>query len=114
MLNPSHGIGRLVPEIRDLALRRVSRLVQNGFPGVCFQSTATISVPCSRPPLFCSGVKAMFGFAPRNLRDCERVTRRGLLQIGSLTGLGLSLPTLLAAKTAMATRRATCSRWWQT
>jgi hypothetical protein len=45
----------------------------------------------------------MFGFAPRNLRDCERVTRRGLLQIGSLTGLGLSLPTLLAAKTAMAT-----------
>ena len=42
----------------------------------------------------------MFGFAPRNLHDCERVTRRGLLQIGSLTGLGLSLPTLLAAKSA--------------
>ena len=44
----------------------------------------------------------MFGFAPRNLHDCERVTRRGLLQIGSLTGLGLSLPTLLAAKNAAA------------
>ena len=40
----------------------------------------------------------MFGFAPRNLRDCERITRRGLLQIGSLTGLGLSLPTFLAAR----------------
>ena len=45
----------------------------------------------------------MIGFAPRNLHDCERVTRRGLLKIGSLTGLGLSLPTLLAAKSAAAT-----------
>lgn len=45
----------------------------------------------------------MFGFAPRNLHDCERVARRSLLQIGSLTGLGLSLPTLLAAKHAAAT-----------
>ena len=44
----------------------------------------------------------MFGFAPRNLHDCERVTRRGLLQVGSLTGLGLSLPTLLAANQARA------------
>ncbi len=44
----------------------------------------------------------MFGFAPRNLRDCERLTRRGLLQIGSLTGLGLSLPTLLSARNTRA------------
>ena len=31
-------------------------------------------------------------------RNCEGVSRRSFLQIGALTGLGLSLPTLLAAK----------------
>ncbi|MDA0591695.1 MAG: DUF1501 domain-containing protein [Planctomycetota bacterium] len=31
-------------------------------------------------------------------RNCEGVSRRSFLQIGALTGLGLSLPTLLAAR----------------
>ena len=30
-------------------------------------------------------------------RNCEGVSRRSFLQVGALTGLGLSLPTLLAA-----------------
>jgi len=42
----------------------------------------------------------MLNFAPRRSRTCEGVTRRHLLQIGSLTGLGLSLPTLLKAERA--------------
>lgn len=44
----------------------------------------------------------MLPIAPALLHDCERVTRRGLLQIGSLSGLGLSLPHLLASRKAMA------------
>lgn len=44
----------------------------------------------------------MLNLDPRLLRDCERVTRRGALQIGSLTGLGLSLPQLLASRQAQA------------
>lgn len=44
----------------------------------------------------------MFGLAPHYLRDCERVTRRHMLQIGGLAGLGVSLPGLLASRAAMA------------
>lgn len=33
-------------------------------------------------------------------RDCERVSRRSFLQVGALGGLGLSLPTFLAAREA--------------
>jgi uncharacterized protein (DUF1501 family) len=32
----------------------------------------------------------------QSLRDCERVSRRGMLQIGALSGLGISLPAALA------------------
>jgi hypothetical protein len=35
-------------------------------------------------------------------RDCERIHRRHFLKVGSLTGMGLSLPTLLAARGAAA------------
>jgi hypothetical protein len=38
----------------------------------------------------------------RSLATCEGVSRRSLLQVGALSGLGLSLPTLLAAKSAQA------------
>ncbi len=44
----------------------------------------------------------MLSFLSNSLRNCERVTRRGLLQIGSLAGLGVSLPMALAAKSAAA------------
>lgn len=44
----------------------------------------------------------MLRFFPRVLRDCERVRRREFLQVGSLAGLGLSLPTLLASRSARA------------
>ncbi len=44
----------------------------------------------------------MLDLLPGYERNCERVTRRGFLQIGSLAGLGLSLPRLLAARTAQA------------
>ena len=37
-----------------------------------------------------------------SVRDCERVSRRGFLQIGSLAGLGVTLPMALAAKQASA------------
>jgi hypothetical protein len=36
------------------------------------------------------------------MRDCEGVSRRGLLQIGTLAGLGVSLPSWFAAKRAAA------------
>ncbi len=36
------------------------------------------------------------------LHDCERVSRRGLLQIGSLAGLGVGLPSLLNARRVQA------------
>ncbi|MCX7422778.1 MAG: DUF1501 domain-containing protein, partial [Planctomycetia bacterium] len=42
----------------------------------------------------------MLNFLTSNFRDCERVSRRGFLQIGSLAGLGVSLPMALAAKQA--------------
>ena len=44
----------------------------------------------------------MLNLLPTTLRDCERVSRRGLLQVGSLAGLGLSLPHWFAAKQAAA------------
>jgi uncharacterized protein DUF1501 len=44
----------------------------------------------------------MLSFLNSSFRDCERVTRRGFLQIGSLAGLGISLPLALAAKQAVA------------
>lgn len=44
----------------------------------------------------------MLHLLPTALRDCERVSRRGLLQIGSLAGLGISLPQWLAARQAAA------------
>lgn len=47
----------------------------------------------------------MLNLLPGMMRDCERVSRRSLLQIGSLAGLGLSLPMLLAQKQAMAKAR---------
>jgi len=37
-------------------------------------------------------------------RHCEGVSRRGLLQVGGLAGLGLSLPTLLAGRRLAAAR----------
>lgn len=40
----------------------------------------------------------MFNLAPRRSRNCEGVTRRHLLQAGTLAGLGLSLPEALAAE----------------
>ena len=40
----------------------------------------------------------MLNLLPETLRDCERISRRSLLQIGSLAGLGVSLPGLLAQK----------------
>ena len=44
----------------------------------------------------------MLNFLTSNFRDCERVSRRGFLQIGSLAGLGVSLPMALAANQAVA------------
>ena len=40
----------------------------------------------------------MLDIAPRRNRTCEGVSRRHLLQVGTLAGLGLSLPTLLQAR----------------
>ncbi|MFM9960352.1 MAG: DUF1501 domain-containing protein [Planctomycetaceae bacterium] len=44
----------------------------------------------------------MLSFLTGTTRDCERVTRRSFLQVGSLAGLGVSLPMALAAKQAAA------------
>lgn len=44
----------------------------------------------------------MLNISPRLTRDCERISRRHMLQVGSLAGLGLSLPTLLRAQQASA------------
>ena len=40
----------------------------------------------------------MLSFLPGTMRNCEGVSRRSFLQIGALGGLGLSLPTALAAR----------------
>lgn len=44
----------------------------------------------------------MLSFLPGVERNCEGISRRGMLQIGALTGLGLSLPQVLALKAARA------------
>ena len=46
----------------------------------------------------------MLSFMPKWSRNCEEIRRRDFLQIGALTGLGLSLPGLLAARSAQAAR----------
>jgi len=42
----------------------------------------------------------MLNIAPRRTRTCEGISRRHLLQIGTLAGLGVSLPTLLRCESA--------------
>jgi hypothetical protein len=44
----------------------------------------------------------MLDFFSGPLRNCEGIHRREFLQVGALTGLGLSLPTLLAGKQVLA------------
>jgi hypothetical protein len=44
----------------------------------------------------------MLRLLPHITRDCEGVHRRSFLQIGTLAGLGLSLPTLIAGRRAAA------------
>lgn len=44
----------------------------------------------------------MLDFHPSRLTDCERVSRRGLLSVGALTTLGLTLPDWIAARRAIA------------
>ena len=46
----------------------------------------------------------MLNLLPGLDRDCERISRRCLLQVGGLAGLGLSLPTMLAGRQAAAAR----------
>lgn len=48
----------------------------------------------------------MLNFLPNVDRNCESVSRRHFLQIGGLTGLGISLPTLLASRSASAAHSA--------
>ncbi len=36
----------------------------------------------------------MLNIEPRLIRDCEGISRRHMLQVGTLGGLGLSLPAL--------------------
>jgi Protein of unknown function (DUF1501) len=44
----------------------------------------------------------MFNLFPSTLRNCQGVSRRDLLRVGALTGLGLSLPNLFATRQAAA------------
>jgi hypothetical protein len=44
----------------------------------------------------------MLNFSTGISRDCTKVSRRSFLEVGSLTGLGLSLPSFLAAQSAAA------------
>lgn len=44
----------------------------------------------------------MLRLLPRLTRDCEGLHRRSFLQVGTLAGVGLSLPTLLAGRRAAA------------
>jgi hypothetical protein len=48
----------------------------------------------------------MLEFFPIRVRDCEGIRRRDFLKIGTLAGLGVSLPTLFAARQARAASRA--------
>ncbi|HWB14263.1 MAG TPA: DUF1501 domain-containing protein [Pirellulales bacterium] len=58
----------------------------------------------------------MLRLLPHVTRDCEGVHRRDFLQIGTLAGLGLSLPTLLAGRRAAAnvpaTKEVNCILIW--
>jgi len=47
----------------------------------------------------------MIRFMPRWTRDCQGLHRRHFLQVGALSGLGLSLPQLLASRQAVAKER---------
>ena len=47
----------------------------------------------------------MLNLWPGALHDCEGISRRGFLQVGALTGLGLSLPGFLASQAAAAKNR---------
>ena len=44
----------------------------------------------------------MLNLLSTRIHDCERVSRRGLLQVGALSGLGITLPGFLAARQAAA------------
>jgi hypothetical protein len=44
----------------------------------------------------------MLSFFEGEIRDCQRVSRRGFLQVGALGGLGLTLPMALAARKSAA------------
>jgi hypothetical protein len=44
----------------------------------------------------------MLNLLPTAFRDCERISRRGALQVGALTGLGVTLPSFFAARKAAA------------
>ncbi|QDU98162.1 DUF1501 domain-containing protein [Lignipirellula cremea] len=44
----------------------------------------------------------MLNLLPRNVRNCEGVSRRSFLQIGALAGLGVSLPLALQQRSAAA------------
>jgi hypothetical protein len=44
----------------------------------------------------------MLNFLPSRIRDCEGIRRRDFLKVGALSGLGLSLPGLFAARKAQA------------
>ncbi len=56
----------------------------------------------------------MLGHVTRSDRNCEGVSRRNLLQIGALTGLGISLPDLIAAASSgsSAASTANCILIW--
>jgi hypothetical protein len=48
----------------------------------------------------------MLNLLPRPTRTCDGISRRSMLQIGTLGGLGLSLPSFFAAKQAAAASKA--------
>ncbi|MCA9137295.1 MAG: DUF1501 domain-containing protein [Planctomycetales bacterium] len=54
----------------------------------------------------------MFNIEPLRMRDCEGVSRRHVLQIGALSGLGLSLPQLLHAESASTKTKNSCILIW--
>lgn len=54
----------------------------------------------------------MLSIEPRRLRDCEGITRRHLMHVGSLAGLGLSLPTLLKAESVARDSDVNCILIW--
>src|ERR1700721_1129663 len=44
----------------------------------------------------------MLNLLPRTTHDCEGLHRRAFLKVGTLAGVGVSLPTLLAGRQARA------------